>query len=171
MWQRIVFLSQLLLLSSSDAFVTPSSGHRTSLVSMNAESQNNNNNNNNNNLVASTMVATSLAVAVAFQPLVPAANAYFASDYASETVTLVVKSLNEASGDSEGTFKAYETIAAIITEGKGVGGSVNYREYCTYYIQIYRGEGIYRRIDISRASTNTYIIALDLCYFAVFDIL
>jgi hypothetical protein len=127
MWQRIVFLSQFLLLAS-DAFVTPSSSSRrtTSLVvsSLNAEK-----NNNNNNFVASTMLATSLAVAVAFQPLVPTANAYFASDYASDTVTAVVKSLKEGSGNVEATFNAYETLAAIITEGKGVGGSVNYREY------------------------------------------
>jgi hypothetical protein len=98
------------------------------------------------------MLATSLAVAVAFQPLVgvPAANAYFASDYASETVTESVQALKDASGNSEETFKAYETIAGIITEGKGVGGQVNYREYNIIY-DINRVGGN-RRILVRQAS-------------------
>jgi hypothetical protein len=81
-----------------------------------------------NNLVASSILAASLAFAVVSAPL-PAAQAYDASDYATETVQTVVQTLKDASGNTEQTFKAFESIAAIITEGKGVGGMINYREY------------------------------------------
>jgi hypothetical protein len=64
----------------------------------------------------------------------PAAVAYSSSDYASETVTGVIESLKAAKGNVADTFKAYEDIQAIITEGKGVGGSVNYQG-----IQLERG--------------------------------
>lgn len=56
------------------------------------------------------------------------AHAYDSSDYASETVTQAVNSLKDARGNADATFKAYENVAAIITEGKGVGGSINYRK-------------------------------------------
>jgi hypothetical protein len=48
-------------------------------------------------------------------------------------VTEAVNSLKDAAGDSETTFKVYEGIAAIITEGKGVGGSINYSKYSVSY--------------------------------------
>jgi hypothetical protein len=73
------------------------------------------------------LLATALVGLVLASPL--PAQAYDPSDYASETVTEAVKSLKDASGDTETTFKVYEGIAAIITEGKGVGGSINYRTY------------------------------------------
>jgi hypothetical protein len=53
--------------------------------------------------------------------------AYSPSDYASETVQAAIGSLQSATGNVEKTFKAYEDIAAIITEGKGVGGDINYK--------------------------------------------
>ena len=53
-------------------------------------------------------------------------NAYEESDYASETVTNVVTSLKSNAGDVDGTFTTLEEIAKIITEGKGVGGSLSY---------------------------------------------
>lgn len=53
--------------------------------------------------------------------------AYDSSDYASETVTKAVKSLNDAQGNADATFSAYEGIAKIITEGEGVGGNINYK--------------------------------------------
>ena len=56
------------------------------------------------------------------------ANAYYASDYASETVQTTVKDLQAAAGNVDETFKVYENVAGIITEGKGVGGMVNYRK-------------------------------------------
>eukprot|EP00957_Ditylum_brightwellii_P081129 6171510-Ditylum_brightwellii.AAC.1 len=54
------------------------------------------------------------------------ANAFEESDYASETVTAVVKRLDESAGNIEQTFTTFEDVAAIITEGKGVGGSISY---------------------------------------------
>lgn len=60
--------------------------------------------------------------------------AYDASDYASDTVTAAVQSLKDARGNPELTVKAYENIAEIITEGKGVGGDINYKG-----IQLERG--------------------------------
>jgi hypothetical protein len=41
-------------------------------------------------------------------------------------VQAAVQELTSASGNIDQTFKAYENIAGIITEGKGVGGMVNY---------------------------------------------
>ena len=72
-------------------------------------------------IVASTLTLTSLAA--------PPAVAYEASDYASETVTGVVSALKASGSNAADTFKVFEDIAAIITEGKGVGGSINYGEY------------------------------------------
>jgi len=54
------------------------------------------------------------------------ANAYDPSDYASDTVTNAVKMLKDSKGNNAGTMKAFENIAEIITEGKGVGGSLSY---------------------------------------------
>ena len=81
--------------------------------------------------VAVRAVATaSLAATVAFSPLGETnsgvANAYEASDYASETVTAAVKSLKDAEGDKARSFQAFEDIGAIIAEGKGIGGKVDY---------------------------------------------
>jgi hypothetical protein len=53
-------------------------------------------------------------------------NAYEESDYASETVTNVVSALKSKAGDVDGTFATLEEVAKIITEGKGVGGSLSY---------------------------------------------
>jgi hypothetical protein len=78
------------------------------------------------------LLATALLGLVLASPL--PAQAYDPSDYASETVTEVVKSLKDASGDSDATFSVYEEIAAIITEGKGVGGSINYRKSHVIYV-------------------------------------
>ena len=79
--------------------------------------------------VAGTIIATAaLGSAVALSPLGDA-NAYDPSDYASETVTAAVSSLKEAEGDAKKSFQAFEEIAAIIAEGKGIGGSVNYSKY------------------------------------------
>jgi len=73
------------------------------------------------------VAAAALASAVAFSPLLDGpANAYDPSDYASETVTAAVTYLKEAEGDVSKSFQAFEEIAAIIAEGKGIGGSVNY---------------------------------------------
>ena len=73
--------------------------------------------------VLSTLTALSiLALPLAAAPV----NAYEESDYASETVTNVVSALKSNAGDVDGTFSTLEEIAKIITEGKGVGGSLSY---------------------------------------------
>jgi len=50
----------------------------------------------------------------------------YENDYASETVVNAIKSLKETIGDEVASFKSLENIGDIITEGKGVGGSVSY---------------------------------------------
>jgi hypothetical protein len=117
---RLVVLLQLLLVPST-SLVTPLTSHplrriisRTTLQSHTSDK---------NNLVASTILATSLAIA-ASNPL--PAQAYIPTDYASETVQKAVQALNDASGNVDETFKAYEMVAGIITDGEGVGGMVNY---------------------------------------------
>jgi len=60
----------------------------------------------------------------------PAWAAYDGSaDYASETVTEVVARLRSDAGDIGGTFGILEDISKIITEGKGVGGTLTYGEF------------------------------------------
>ena len=56
--------------------------------------------------------------------------AYETTDYASDTVKQVIESLKRTAGNTDDTFHCFEDIAAIITEGKGVGGAINYRK-CT----------------------------------------
>lgn len=53
--------------------------------------------------------------------------AYNPGDYASDAVVTAVQSLKDSSGNVEQTFKTYESIASIITEGRGVGGIINYK--------------------------------------------
>jgi hypothetical protein len=129
MWPRIVLLFNLLALS--EAFVTPcSTSTSTSTTTrfldrphtaLNAAPR------QENNLVASTLLATTLALAVALNPL--PVQAYESSDYASDTVQEAVQKLKQASGNTEESMNAYEDIAAIISEGRGVGGMVNYSEF------------------------------------------
>lgn len=120
MMQRIVLLS--LLLSSSNAFVA----HPCRLEATNRQPATVLKAHKQHNLIASSVLAASLALG-AINPL--PAQAYVSSDYASETVTAALQTLKQASGNIDETFKAYESIAAIITEGKGVGGMINYREF------------------------------------------
>ena len=80
-------------------------------------------------VLPSMVVAGAIWMGVAVSGIAPApANAYYASDYASETVQTTVKDLKAAAGNVDETFKVYENVAGIITEGKGVGGMVNYRK-------------------------------------------
>eukprot|EP00980_Cylindrotheca_fusiformis_P008133 scaffold1727_cov133-Cylindrotheca_fusiformis.AAC.36 len=83
------------------------------------------------NALASSLLAASLAIS-ASHPL--PAQAYSESDYASETVQEVIATLKKNQGNVDGTFQAFETMAEIISEGKGVGGMVNYKG-----IQLERG--------------------------------
>ena len=74
-------------------------------------------------MVASTICLSTLNINSA------AANAY--DDYTStesndvDTVLNVVQSLKDASGDAAASFKVFESINEIITEGKGVGGMIS----------------------------------------------
>ena len=52
---------------------------------------------------------------------------------AEDTVELVIQSLKDATGDATMSFKVFETINDIITEGKGVGGSLSYSKYQYQY--------------------------------------
>jgi hypothetical protein len=42
-----------------------------------------------------------------------------------ETVANVIQSLKDSSGDIAASFKTFESISEIITEGKGVGGMIS----------------------------------------------
>ena len=53
--------------------------------------------------------------------------AYDPTDYASETVQSTIKALKDSAGNAEDTYKVYEEMNSIITEGKGVGGAINYK--------------------------------------------
>ena len=98
------------------------STRRTTSVSLSAHDDDD----HQTSFLASAVVGLVLATTT-FLPL--EAPAYEASDYASETVTQAVKSLTDAQGNPDNTFSAFEGLEAIITEGKGVGGSINYRKY------------------------------------------
>eukprot|EP00339_Tiarina_fusa_P010371 CAMPEP_0117061000 /NCGR_PEP_ID=MMETSP0472-20121206/42437_1 /TAXON_ID=693140 ORGANISM="Tiarina fusus, Strain LIS" /NCGR_SAMPLE_ID=MMETSP0472 /ASSEMBLY_ACC=CAM_ASM_000603 /LENGTH=246 /DNA_ID=CAMNT_0004779445 /DNA_START=101 /DNA_END=841 /DNA_ORIENTATION=+ len=126
---RLFVLFQLLMVPSR-SLLTPSTSHSSRRVAASRTTLNSHTS-DKHNLVASTILATSLAIA-ASTPL--PAQAYIPSDYASETVQTAIKTLKDASGNVDETFKAYEMIAGIITEGEGVGGMVNYKG-----IQLERG--------------------------------
>eukprot|EP00525_Craspedostauros_australis_P009534 CAMPEP_0198133942 /NCGR_PEP_ID=MMETSP1442-20131203/59825_1 /TAXON_ID= /ORGANISM="Craspedostauros australis, Strain CCMP3328" /LENGTH=276 /DNA_ID=CAMNT_0043795077 /DNA_START=560 /DNA_END=1390 /DNA_ORIENTATION=+ len=98
----------------------------------------NNNGNSSEGLGAWMKNARSNAVAAAFAVSIATATAsslatvapayaYEDSDYASETVQETIQKLKAAAGNSQATFDAYEDIANIITEGRGVGGMINYQ--------------------------------------------
>jgi len=84
---------------------------------------------------STTLVSMSLAIALAVATVTTttvsattkAAYAYIPSDYASETVQKTIQDLKSASGKNDETFNVYESIATIITEGKGVGGMINFK--------------------------------------------
>jgi hypothetical protein len=80
----------------------------------------------NNNILATSLALTVATTAALTGTTIQPSNAYVPSDYASDTVQAAVQELTSASGNIDQTFKAYENIAGIITEGKGVGGMVNY---------------------------------------------
>jgi hypothetical protein len=66
-------------------------------------------------------------LAITFATAISPAVAYSPSDYASDAVLSAIQSVKESSGDIKQTFKSYEAIASIITEGRGVGGIINYK--------------------------------------------
>lgn len=104
---------------SIDSFVTPQSSQSrlTATTRLNARKV--------SNVVNSGILASSVMIGAALWNPLPA-QAYVPSDYASDTVQETLQALKNAQGDVDATFKVYENIAGIITEGKGVGGMVNY---------------------------------------------
>jgi hypothetical protein len=80
-------------------------------------------------VVTSMALCGSLLLTTVTAPLqLPsAAMAFDPSDYASATVQDAVQLVETAAKDSNALVRAYENIAEIITEGKGVGGEINFR--------------------------------------------
>jgi len=114
---------------------TQHKGRRAASVRLSLQTNNDTidtNNKNNNNILRpllSTMATASLlALAITTTPLISPqpAFAYEESDYASETVTNVVAQLKSNEGDVDGSFATLEEVEKIITEGKGVGGTLTY---------------------------------------------
>jgi hypothetical protein len=131
-WQRIILWSCLVNLG--EALVLPSTRRSLGVASSRTFALNAHQNHQNQpqptttNLVASNLVAASIAIAASsFIATPPPAVAYEPTDYASETVQETLQALKSASGNLDATFKSYEAIAAIVTEGKGVGGQINYQ--------------------------------------------
>ena len=88
----------------------------------------------NSSMTSAAFLATAIAsTQLLFSPLVSSSSTtafaynYDESDkYASETVTNVVTKLQSSAGDVDATFNTLEEVAKIITEGKGVGGTLTY---------------------------------------------
>lgn len=72
--------------------------------------------------LGSTILCSTLSVTGTIRPAI--ANAY--EDYISEPVQIAIKAVQDAN-TNDALVKAYENIAEIITEGKGVGGSINFQ--------------------------------------------
>lgn len=86
------------------------------------------------------------------------------ADYASETVQTTIKALKDAA-DPAATFKAYETLADIITEGSGLGGSVNFQGVTvrcafTFFVRVCKNN-LYSLLTLCN-----YIYTYILCVFA-----
>ncbi len=132
-------LTTILLLGSSHAFSRPPRHHnfistrRSTSVSLSAQ-HDDDDDDHHQLFLASAVLGLVLATTTALPLEAPA---YEASDYASETVTQAVKSLTDAQGNADNTFSAFEELEAIITEGKGVGGSINYRKYKPRYLNVH----------------------------------
>ena len=84
------------------------------------------NDDNNSNFMATSIPVQIMLMGAIFAAEPAASNAYSKSDYVSEAVIEAVTQLRESSGDAAKTFSVFEEVQKIITEGKGVGGSVNY---------------------------------------------
>jgi hypothetical protein len=86
-------------------------------------------------LLATVMLSSLLLLGEATQPANAAADASSSLlDTNSPAVEAAISALQQSRGNAADTFKAFESINEIITEGKGVGGSINYKG-----IQLERG--------------------------------
>jgi hypothetical protein len=81
------------------------------------------------NGVASATLASLIAIStLTYNPSISQASVDSVySDDSTDTVNNVVRQLKESTGDIDASFKAFESINEIITEGKGVGGSLSYK--------------------------------------------
>ena len=70
----------------------------------------------------SAILCSTLSITGTIQPSI--ASAY--DDFISEPVQIAIKAVQDAN-TNDALVKAYENIAEIITEGKGVGGSINFQ--------------------------------------------
>mmetsp|Transcript_4195 Transcript_4195/g.5466 ORF Transcript_4195/g.5466 Transcript_4195/m.5466 type:complete len:298 (+) Transcript_4195:200-1093(+) len=99
-------------------------------VSMSKMSEENPKSNNSLKKNLSTLAVTTVfSVATTLLPLQQqhlVANAFDDFD-STDTVERVIQSLKDSAGSAQETFKAFESINDIITEGAGVGGSINYK--------------------------------------------
>jgi hypothetical protein len=73
------------------------------------------------------LLASLLLLGDATQPHVANAAADSILDANSPAVEAAISALRQSRGNAAETFKAFESINDIITEGKGVGGSINYK--------------------------------------------
>ena len=82
------------------------------------------------NVITNTLKSLVLAMALSINTMSPA-SASIVDDDSTETLNAAITSLKSASsnGDASATLKEFENIAAIITEGKGVGGSISNSKY------------------------------------------
>jgi len=119
-------------------------------------------------LVASTICLSTLNINS------PAACAYDDYTYSDtndvDTVEKVVKSLKDASGDAAASFKAFESISEIITEGKGVGGMIS---SCKFFSSnpmkswIKRASLKHTRVGILLASHHIHFISFPSIYLQI----
>ena len=83
-----------------------------------------------NVVMTNTLKSLVVAMALSINTMSPA-SASIMDDDSTETLNAAITSLKSASsnGDASATLKEFENIAAIITEGKGVGGSISNSKY------------------------------------------
>eukprot|EP00586_Coscinodiscus_wailesii_P020156 CAMPEP_0172497010 /NCGR_PEP_ID=MMETSP1066-20121228/94748_1 /TAXON_ID=671091 /ORGANISM="Coscinodiscus wailesii, Strain CCMP2513" /LENGTH=268 /DNA_ID=CAMNT_0013269583 /DNA_START=144 /DNA_END=950 /DNA_ORIENTATION=- len=74
----------------------------------------------------SILVNFALATALTLSPLVATPQTVIAYDSADDTIAAIIKRLEVTAGKPQESLKAFEEVATIITEGKGVGGDVSY---------------------------------------------
>lgn len=132
------FLQKKMVISSNKQL--PSQRTNTILSAVDEESSTNEVINNIKKSVSILALSTSLLAISSNTPII--ANAAYeitgqlsSTDYAGDTVSSAVQMIQEASGNREKTFTAYQNIRDIITEGKGVGGSLSFSG-----VDIKRGE-------------------------------
>lgn len=112
----------------AQAFSSPSLPTKTRInTSLNAQQQIRRNDSSQS--LQKSLASLTVAGALAFSALQPIAPATAYEDYSGmddvDTVANVVQSLKDSSGDTAASFKAFESINEIITEGKGVGGMIS----------------------------------------------